>query len=47
VERVLDLHKRLAAAATPNEKDRLQRQIGATDGQVDQGDRRWEGEVAT
>jgi hypothetical protein len=36
VERMLDLHKRLAAANTPNEKDRLQRQADATDQQIDQ-----------
>ena len=35
VERMLDLHKRLAAAQTPHEKDLLQRQIAATDAQID------------
>jgi fido (protein-threonine AMPylation protein) len=34
VERMLDLHKRLAAAKTPADKERLQRQIDATD-QID------------
>ena len=32
---MLDLHKKLAAAKTPNEKTVLQRQITATDGQID------------
>ena len=35
VETMLDLHKKLAAAKTPNEKTVLQRQITATDGQID------------
>ena len=35
VERMLDLHKRLAEARTPNDKTLLQRQIDATDGQID------------
>ena len=36
VERMLDLHKRLAKAKNPNEKDRLQREIDAADRQMDQ-----------
>ncbi len=32
---MLKLHKSLAGAKTPNEKDALQRQIAATDGQID------------
>jgi hypothetical protein len=36
VEVMLDLHKKLAAAKTPNEKTVLQRQITATDNQMDQ-----------
>jgi hypothetical protein len=35
VEQVLDLHKRLKAAKTPDDKTRLQRQIDATDKQID------------
>ncbi|HPS90526.1 MAG TPA: TaqI-like C-terminal specificity domain-containing protein [Methanothrix sp.] len=35
VERMLDLHKQLPEAATPHEKTALQRQIEATDGQID------------
>jgi hypothetical protein len=35
VETMLDLHKKLAAAKTPNEKTVLQRQITATDAQID------------
>ncbi len=35
VERMLALHKQLAAANTPNEKAMLQRQIDATDAQID------------
>lgn len=35
VEQMLDLHKRLAAAKTPDEKTRLQRQIDATDRLID------------
>jgi fido (protein-threonine AMPylation protein) len=35
VERMLNLHKRLAAANTPADKDRLQRQIDATDQEID------------
>jgi len=35
VERMLDLHKRLAAAQTPHDKELLQRQINATDQQID------------
>ncbi len=33
---MLQLHKDLARAKTPNEKERLQRQIAATDAQIDQ-----------
>ena len=36
VERMLDLHKRLAAEQTPHVKTVLQRQIEATDRQIDQ-----------
>ncbi len=36
VERMLDLHKQLAAAKTPQAKTVLQRQIDATDKQIDQ-----------
>ncbi len=35
VERMLDLHKRLNAARTPQDKEVLQRQIDATDRQID------------
>jgi len=35
VERMLDLHKQLAAAKTPHEKDVIQRQIDATDRTID------------
>jgi len=35
VERMLDLHKQLAAAKVPGEKTRIQRQIDATDKQID------------
>jgi len=35
VERMLDLHKRLATAQTPNDKTLLQRQITATDKEID------------
>ncbi len=35
VERMLELHERLARARTGNEKTMLQRQIDATDGQID------------
>jgi hypothetical protein len=35
VERMLDLHKRLPAAQTPNDKTLLQRQIAATDREID------------
>jgi hypothetical protein len=35
VERMLDLHKRLAAAKTPTDKTLLQRQIAATDNEID------------
>ena len=36
VERMLDMNIRLAAAKTPDDKTRLQRQIDATDRQIDQ-----------
>ncbi|MCA9917255.1 MAG: Eco57I restriction-modification methylase domain-containing protein [Anaerolineales bacterium] len=36
VEQMLELHKRLAAAQTAHEKTLLQRQIAATDSQIDQ-----------
>jgi len=35
VERMLDLHKKLAAAKVPAEKTRIQRQINTTDNQID------------
>ena len=35
VEQMLSLHKQLPEAATPHEKTALQRQIEATDGQID------------
>jgi len=35
VERMLDLHKELAAAKIPDDKTRIQRQIDATDKQID------------
>jgi fido (protein-threonine AMPylation protein) len=35
VERMLDLHKRLTAANTPSDKERLQRQSDATDQEID------------
>ena len=35
VERMLDLHKKLAAAKVPAEKTRIQRQITTTDNQID------------
>jgi predicted type IV restriction endonuclease len=36
VERMLDLHKKLAAAKVPDEKTKIQRQIDTTDRQIDQ-----------
>jgi hypothetical protein len=36
VEEMLDLHKKLASAKTPQEKTSLERQIAATDAQIDQ-----------
>ena len=36
VDTMLGLHKRLAAARVPDEKKRIQRQIDATDRQIDQ-----------
>jgi predicted type IV restriction endonuclease len=38
VERMLDLHKRLTTAKNPNDKTRLEREIEATDRQIDQLD---------
>ena len=35
VERMLDLHKKLAAAKIPDDKTRTQRQITTTDKQID------------
>jgi hypothetical protein len=35
VEQMLSLHKQLAAARTPDDKTRLQRQIDTTDHQID------------
>ena len=35
VERMLDLHDRLASAKTPDDKSKLQRQIGSTDNEID------------
>jgi type I restriction-modification system DNA methylase subunit len=35
VDRMLDLHKKLTAAKVPDEKTKLQRQISATDSQID------------
>jgi hypothetical protein len=35
IERMLDLFKRLPDAKMPHEQESLQRQIAATDGQVD------------
>ncbi len=35
VERMLDLHQRLGAVKTPHDKTLLQRQIAATDGEID------------
>ena len=34
-ERMLELHKKLGKAKVPTEKERLQREIGATDKQID------------
>ena len=36
IQRMLDLHKRLAATITPTDKTAIQRQIDATDRQIDQ-----------
>ena len=36
VQRMLDLHKQVATATLPHQKDLLQRQIEATDRQIDQ-----------
>ena len=35
VEQMLDLHRQLAAFKTPDERTRLERQIGATDQRID------------
>jgi hypothetical protein len=35
VDRMLDLHKRLDAATLPNDKTQIQRQIVATDREID------------
>jgi predicted nucleic acid-binding Zn-ribbon protein len=35
VERMLDLHKQLPKAKTPHEQESLQRQMAATDRQID------------
>ena len=35
VEQMLELHQKLAAARTPQEKTALERQIAATDAQID------------
>jgi hypothetical protein len=35
VERMLDLHKRLAKAKAPDDKTKLQRRIDATDREID------------
>jgi len=35
VDRMLDLHKRLAAAKTPNKREAVQREIDATDARID------------
>ena len=37
VQQMLDLHKQLPQAGTPHEKTALERQIEATDGQIDGG----------
>ena len=36
VDRMLTLHKKLAEVTNPNDKSRLQREIEATDRQIDQ-----------
>jgi hypothetical protein len=36
VEQMLALHKQLASVKTPDDKTRLQRQVEATDQQIDQ-----------
>jgi len=35
IEKMLELHKKLAAAKIPDEKTRIQREISATDSQID------------
>ena len=41
VQQMLDLHKQLPQAGTPHEKTALERQIEATDGQIDGGPALW------
>ena len=41
VEQMLSLHKQLPQASTPHEKTALERQIEATDGQIDGGPALW------
>jgi len=41
VEKMLALHKQLPEAATPHERTALERQIEATDGQIDGGPALW------
>ena len=41
VERMLALHKQLPQSGTPHEKTALERQIEATDGQIDGGPALW------
>ena len=35
IEKMLELHKKLSEAKIPDEKTRIQRQISATDSQID------------
>ena len=37
IEAILELHRSLASAPTPTEKEMLQCQIDTTDGQIDAG----------
>jgi hypothetical protein len=41
VEQMLSLHKQLPETSTPHERTALQRQIDATDGQIDGGPALW------
>ena len=41
VEQMLSLHKQLPQVGTPHEKTALERQIEATDGQIDGGPALW------